>query len=237
MATNNILNSPVPFEASKGGTGVSTLTTTYGVLCGGTTSTAPVQNAGAGTAGQVLLSNGASSLPTFQTVNPGGYTFISSATASASATIEFAPISGYKNYMVYITNMRPTNSNTFVMQVSDDGGSTWTSGSDYQGSAITGEGATDASFTFNSTSRFELLESLSPNAAEESFFIITLNNIAATSRIITTWQGGGLRTSGAMQVASGGGLFDQVASIDGIRFFMSIGTMTTVTFRLYGVSA
>jgi hypothetical protein len=49
-----------------GGTGVVS-TTAYGVICGGTTSTGNFQNAGAGTAGQVLTSNGAAAVPSFQT--------------------------------------------------------------------------------------------------------------------------------------------------------------------------
>lgn len=50
-----------------GGTGV-TSNTAYAVLCGGTTSTNPVQSiASVGTSGQVLTSNGAGALPTFQT--------------------------------------------------------------------------------------------------------------------------------------------------------------------------
>lgn len=56
---------------ADGGTGVSS-TTAYAVLCGGTTSTAPLQSiAGLGTAGQVLTSNGAGALPTFQDVAGG----------------------------------------------------------------------------------------------------------------------------------------------------------------------
>lgn len=54
-----------------GGTGV-TSATAYAVLCGGTTSTNPFQSiAGVGTSGQVLTSNGASALPTFQDVGIG----------------------------------------------------------------------------------------------------------------------------------------------------------------------
>lgn len=50
----------------NGGTGDSALTA-YAVLCGGTTSTAAVQSvASVGTSGQVLTSNGAGALPTFQ---------------------------------------------------------------------------------------------------------------------------------------------------------------------------
>ena len=52
---------------TKGGTGL-TSATAYALLAGGTTSTGAVQSlAGVGTSGQVLTSNGAGALPTFQT--------------------------------------------------------------------------------------------------------------------------------------------------------------------------
>ncbi len=51
---------------ANGGTGDASLTA-YAVLCGGTTSTSPVQSiAAVGSSGQVLTSNGAGALPTFQ---------------------------------------------------------------------------------------------------------------------------------------------------------------------------
>lgn len=49
---------------ANGGTGIAT-TTAYGVICGGTAATNPFQNAGAGAAGQVLVSNGAAALPSW----------------------------------------------------------------------------------------------------------------------------------------------------------------------------
>jgi hypothetical protein len=53
-------------DVSHGGTG-ATSATAYGVLCGGTTSTSAYQSvASVGTSGQVLTSNGAGALPTFQ---------------------------------------------------------------------------------------------------------------------------------------------------------------------------
>jgi len=67
MATKNNINAPMPIDVPKGGTGVATLTT-YAIICGGTTTTGPLQSiASVGTASQVLTSNGAAALPTFQT--------------------------------------------------------------------------------------------------------------------------------------------------------------------------
>jgi hypothetical protein len=56
---------------SNGGTGLSSATA-YSVLAGGTTSTGALQSvSGTGTSGQVLTSNGASALPTWQTASGG----------------------------------------------------------------------------------------------------------------------------------------------------------------------
>lgn len=73
MATNTTLNTgTVPIPVASGGTGDASLTA-YAVLCGGTTSTGALQPiAGVGTSGQVLTSNGAGALPTFQAAGGGG---------------------------------------------------------------------------------------------------------------------------------------------------------------------
>jgi len=56
-----------PLTVANGGTGRATSTTAYAVLCAGTTATGAHQStASAGTSGQVLTSNGASALPSFQ---------------------------------------------------------------------------------------------------------------------------------------------------------------------------
>lgn len=102
MATNNAINlkdsgivsydgagtfSSVgnPLTVANGGTGDSSLTA-YAVLCGGTTSTNPVQSiASAGVSGQMLTSNGASALPTFQAKN-GSYQLTISTGINSSVT-------------------------------------------------------------------------------------------------------------------------------------------------------
>jgi hypothetical protein len=61
------LGSALP--VASGGTG-NTTATAYTVQCGGTTTTAAHQSvASVGTSGQVLMSNGAGALPTFQTIS------------------------------------------------------------------------------------------------------------------------------------------------------------------------
>jgi hypothetical protein len=65
--TANTLTPANPVGVTYGGTGLAT-TTAYSVVFTGTTSTGAFQaSAGPGTTGQVLTSNGAAALPTFQT--------------------------------------------------------------------------------------------------------------------------------------------------------------------------
>lgn len=63
-----------PLTVANGGTGRATATA-YAVICGGTTATGAHQSiASVGTSGQVLTSNGAGALPTFQAAAGGGVT-------------------------------------------------------------------------------------------------------------------------------------------------------------------
>lgn len=72
---------------AHGGTGDSSLTA-YALLFGGTTSTSPVQSGTVGSAGQVLTSNGAGSVATFQTPTiPGANSLITAQTGGAGVTI------------------------------------------------------------------------------------------------------------------------------------------------------
>jgi hypothetical protein len=73
-ATNGDVSVAGTLAVANGGTGAVSQTA-YGVLCGGTTSTGAYQSiASVGSAAQVLTSNGAGALPTFQTPAPGGTT-------------------------------------------------------------------------------------------------------------------------------------------------------------------
>jgi hypothetical protein len=75
-----------PQPVVEGGTGDSSLTA-YAVLTGGTTSTGAIQSiASVGTSGQVLTSNGAAALPTFQAAGGGGITTINGNSGSVTGS-------------------------------------------------------------------------------------------------------------------------------------------------------
>jgi len=72
QATSLTLGWTGQLSVPRGGSGLASATA-YAVLCGGTTSTGAFQSvASVGTSGQVLTSNGAGALPTFQTFSAGG---------------------------------------------------------------------------------------------------------------------------------------------------------------------
>lgn len=66
-ADSTILTSNAAVTVAQGGTGRTTSTTAYGLIAAGTTATGAYQTLAVGTSGQILKSNGAGALPTFQT--------------------------------------------------------------------------------------------------------------------------------------------------------------------------
>lgn len=82
---------PTPVPVDEGGTGVATFTP-YAVIAGGTTGTGALQDVGAlGTAGQILTSNGAGALPSWQNnaAAGAGGTVVTSTVIATHAMIDF----------------------------------------------------------------------------------------------------------------------------------------------------
>ncbi len=124
-----------PVEVLYGGTG-NTGFTAYSVICAGTTSTNPFQNvSGLGVAGQVLTSNGAGTLPTWQatsgtgTVNPGLINQLGYYAAAGST------ISGL------------TGANNAVLVTGNTGVPSWLSGSGSTGNILQSNSAAAPSFS------------------------------------------------------------------------------------------
>lgn len=94
-----------PITVPNGGTG-NTSFIPYAVITGGTTSTNPLQSvASVGTAGQVLTSNGAGALPSFQTNAGGDVTGPASSTDNAVARFDGTTGKLLQNSLVIVADL------------------------------------------------------------------------------------------------------------------------------------
>jgi hypothetical protein len=234
MATQNATNTSNPVTVAQGGTGDATLTA-YAVLAGGTTSTAAVQSvSGVGTSGQLLVSNGASALPTWQTnTATAAWNLIRTATASSSANIIFTSsdiTSTYVEYAVVFTNIsNATGTVTFNMDWSVNNStylsSAFVSGllwNPYNSNTITNVSSTSTNpLTLSITNTGVLLNGILfinlPTSASAAYNG-NLFLIDTTSNSIRCF-GGNTGTT----------------TINNMRFSYSSGNITSGTISLYGL--
>lgn len=231
-----------------GGTGV-TSNTAYAVLCGGTTATGAIQSiAGVGSAGEVLTSNGAGALPTFQAAGGGGdYTLISTATASSSASISFTDLSStYHKYVIDISNLQPVTDDVLMqIRTSTNNGSSYDSGaSDYGWVVLVNEFISTSALTDTGDDADTRIGTFLPsgnlmgNAANEiSSYTIELMNPSAATYFQLYFHGVVTNMDGLRYNVSGAGSRLTAADVDAIQFTMSTGNISTGTFKLYGISA
>lgn len=136
-----------PLTVPDGGTGL-TSATAYAVLCGGTTSTGAFQSiAGVGTSGQVLTSNGASALPTFQTLTTSTTTVETPKATTSGTNVEWTSLpSGIKWFTVSYNGNSTNSTSAGLVQIGDGSGGLKTSG--YAGGSgdRAGEATTTAGF-------------------------------------------------------------------------------------------
>lgn len=222
-----------------GGTGLSS-TTAYAVICGGTTSTNPLQSiASVGTAGQVLTSNGAGALPTFQAAagGAGALVYIASATASASATVNFDNnlSATYNNYLIVFENVLfATDAVSAYMRFGTGAGPTYQA-TNYQSGTVSTVGALTfagptTSLALNATAR---IENTSPRCGGGS---ITINNVnTATDKTASGTCTFVDSTAAGENPTMFGGRWKDTTVITSVQFLASSGNTSTGVYRLYGI--
>lgn len=227
---------------ADGGTGRSSATA-YAVLCGGTTSTGALQSiAGVGTSGQVLTSNGAGALPTFQTNSSSPVVLVTNTAASSSAAVSFTGLSStYDSYMVLIHNAVPATDNVnLLMEVSTDNGSTWAT-TNYTGAIFAADGST--TYSINSTTNVIVHTAVSGSGLDAgdtawggSAVFRIFNPASSTMYKHMIIQGGGPNSTASGQSASwGSAVYKSTTAVNAIRFRMASGNIASGTFTLYGV--
>ena len=227
---------------ADGGTGLSSATA-YAVLCGGTTSTGAFQSiAGVGTSGQVLTSNGAGALPTFQDAAGGGgggggpWTKLSTATASSSSSLTFdnaVITSDYAQILFVLDNiLTATDAVEIRVEFSTDNGSTWLTTGEYDvydriagSSTMDGDYITIASTCGNDTGERIYGQCLLTGHRDSGSYT------TLSSDIIRHASSGTLPLR-EFQI----GRRDTASTINAIKFYASSGNITSGTITAFGLS-
>ena len=179
-------------------------------------------------------------------VNVGGsMTFISKATASASASIEFT-LGDLKEYKFFFVNMHPaTNAVSFTFNGSTDAGSnynvikTTTFFHSYQNEAGTDSGLGYQPFQdLAQSTSFQPISKSTGNGADESASgTLTLFNPSSTT-YVKHFISNSSEYSGANENFNDflAGYFNTTSAVNAIRFQMSSGNIDSGEILLFGVN-
>ena len=214
-----------------GGTGRSTGGVAYGVIVAGTTATGTQQNtATAGTAGEVLISNGASAIPSWQSGSGlGSWVPLGTSTASTSSSIEFTSDidSTYCSYAFRLCSVVfSTNAKLFIT-FSNDGGSSYES-SNY----FTWDTSDGTSGNINQIETFNQLSGASTKGQSGWVYLWDPSNSATYTQVSFE-----LAVSQQATPTSifGDGQRRAAEAVNAIKFAPGSGTFTSGTIELYGI--
>ena len=166
------------------------------------------------------------------------WTLISSATASASATIEFTSgiTSAYSAIKVFVTGLIPaTDTANMTMQFSDDAGSTWKNTNYSWARWAFDENASTGALGSTSDSAARVVSFLGTGTNEIGHLELTVFNPSATTftavnSAATTYDAAAIHSSDTTTA-----LYQGTEVIDGIRFIMSTGNIASGVFQVYGI--
>lgn len=217
-----------PTPEVEGGTNLQTYTT-GDIIYASASDT--LSKLAVGTNGHVLTL--ASGVPSWAapTTGGGGWAFISSATASASATLDFTSgiDSTYAAYAFIFSNILPaTNLVSFRMRTSTNGGSTYDSGSsDYGWRTFSEEDSTDS---FIKISAVNSVSNAAGSAISGSLFLYQ----PSTTYVTCSYDVGYLSGS-FYEKSEGTGRRRTAADVDAVRFYFGSGNIASGTIYMYGM--
>lgn len=167
-----------------------------------------------------------------------GWDLVSTATASASGTIDFTGLSGSDDtYMVVLENVIPVNDDA-VMQMRVSTAGTFQTSSSYffSGVYVSSIGTLDGNSTGSNT-YIQFTERISNSASRGGYSgqVMLLGASGTTSYKRVNYAGGGYRsgTSADGSVAGTGSFQGSTAAVDGLRFLFNSGNIASGNFYLY----
>jgi hypothetical protein len=196
-----------------------------------------------GTSGQVLTSAGTGSAPTWTTIGGSSWVYLTTVTASNSATVdvENAFDSTYSTYVIVISDMYPASGGETLYVRFKLGGIYSTGSYKYMGT----DNSTNAASTYSGYGAVNQAQGVLTRYQYQASAARTLNstmfiaNPSGTSSnkyvygMGTYNQDNDSHISQTFSVQNNG----SVTALTGIRFLMNSGNITAGTFRLYGIKA
>jgi len=228
----NSWGSDDPAQVAKGMSGRAT-TTAYAAICGGTTTTAAHQSiTGVGTSGQVLTSNGAAALPTFQSTAgmSNDWTLITTVTTTSGSSHQVTSGLGtaYEDYLIIIDSVKASAITWMEMALSDDGGSSYAV--ELMGYALKVDGTTASSLVTNfdaSNILWNLGNSLA-NALRHGYVYFSGNKTSALKMFqFSIW-------CNQQNACPHYGVLDTISDIDAIEFSVGAGVFDGGDIKIYG---
>jgi uncharacterized protein YkwD len=196
----------------------------------------------AGSSGQVLTSAG-SSAPTWTTPSAGALTFITSVTASNSATVDIEDaMTAYNVYVIEAVNIVNATDDTFLKIQLKIGGSYITTSTYLSAMAINvasgGAVAVDNAATVTTFIKFvPHMSNTASRTASGSIKILSPSSTTIQKQVSFNyaWLDSSAYTD-TVGNGYGSGVNSGTGAVTGVRIFSSSGNITSGTFRLYGIA-
>ena len=123
--TNNLINTHLPLTVASGGTGNTATALTYGIQCGGTSSTSAIQSIGSlGTSGQVLQSMGSGALPEFVTASAFAGSILQAQQFVLTTQVTLSSTSTFESVGLQV-NITPLYSTSKILILSTSSACNW----------------------------------------------------------------------------------------------------------------
>jgi hypothetical protein len=173
-------------------------------------------------------------------IGSGALVFLSTVTASASATVDFTSgiNSTYDVYLIKGSNIVPaTDATALIFRTSTDGGVSYASTSGdykwvYNGRNSFNSVVSDAS---ESATRIDLTAGVS-NTGNGVNINLTLVRPSQAAFFNVFWEVGYTAGNGYVATLTGAGQRLAAADVDAVRFLFASGNITSGVFRLYGIA-
>lgn len=207
------------------------------VTTSGTLNVSGINATGTPSSTTVLAGNGS-------WITPGGgaWTYLSTVTASNSATVDIETTfdSTYQNYAIVASSVRPVTNAVSLLARQKQSGSYVEDNYQYHLSICNATSSSYAGAANGNTTSHLVANSLRDASGDTqggASFVMYIPNPSNTTLQKTVFATGVANTAsiGSAQMTLVGSNFGSTAAITGIRFLMSSGNINSGTFRLYGI--